>query len=76
MDIKTFIKEPFQMILKEESLYITNYKDIFLLEKNHIGIHTEKNTIHIYGPQLKMKKIVDKELLLKGNISKIEVQYE
>ena len=64
------------MILKDNSLYITNYIDIILLEKNHVAIHTKNRTIHIYGFNIMVKKIVEKELLLKGEIRKIEVHYE
>ncbi|MBR6137669.1 MAG: YabP/YqfC family sporulation protein [Bacilli bacterium] len=63
----------FKMILKENSVYLTNYKRIIILEEDLVKIKTNKKTIEIKGNNIKAKRILYKELLLVGNITKIEV---
>ena len=76
-EIKNYIQDnTFKMIIKEEYIYINHFKRINLLETNHISITTQKKRIHIYGLELKPQKMVNHEILIKGQIEKIEVQNE
>lgn len=70
------MNQSFKMIVKEESIYINQFNRINILENNHIFFTTSHKKIHIYGQELKMKKLVEKEVLFTGMIEKIEVQDE
>lgn len=72
--IRDFIKDDkFEMILKEKNLYITNYKRLISLEENLISFDTRQKRIKVHGNNLITKKILEKELLIIGNINRIEV---
>ena len=74
-NIKELIdNSPFKMIVEEEQIYMTQFKRMNLLEENHIFITTSHKRIHIYGKDLKMKKLINQEILLTGEIHKIEVE--
>lgn len=63
----------FKIILEDNSLYISNYKRIISLENEYVSLITPTKKIQISGSNLSLKKILDKELLIKGKITKIEV---
>ena len=72
--IKDFVKDDtFQMIIKEESLYVTSFKRLISLEENFISFDTKQKRIKVYGEDLLTQKILEKELLITGKIEKIEV---
>lgn len=62
----------FKIVLEENSLYIANYSRIISLEEQYISILTKNKRISITGNNLSLKKILEKELLIEGNINKIE----
>lgn len=66
----------YKMIIDEQSIYIVNYKILLSLEENYISLLTNNKKIEISGNKLKLKKIVENELLIKGFINKIEVKDE
>ena len=75
--IKDFVKDnTFEMVVKEESIYITSFKRLISLEENFISLDTNKKRIKVYGKNLITKKILEKELLISGAILKIEVSDE
>lgn len=63
----------FKLTLYEDKLHIINYQRIITLENNYVKVSTKNKKILILGDNLSLKKIVDNELLVSGNISKIEV---
>lgn len=63
----------FKMIIKEESIYLENYKRILLLEEERVKIKTNNKIIELKGNDIKAKRLLYKELLLVGNINSIEV---
>lgn len=78
MEIRSPIRteDNFKLILKDNSLYIENYKRIISLEDDSIILKNEKNKVVITGNNLKIKRILEKELLVVGEIFKIEVQHD
>ena len=63
----------FKLTLYEDKIHIINYQRIITLENNYVKVSTKNKKILILGDNLNLKKIVDNELLISGNISKIEV---
>lgn len=63
----------FRFTVYEEKIHITNYKRIISLEDNYISIQSTHKKVSIYGNNLVLNKLLDNEMLLTGNISKIEV---
>ena len=63
----------FKIILEDNNLYITNYKRIVSLEEDYISLYMNTKKISITGSKLSLVKILEKDLLIKGNINKIEV---
>lgn len=63
----------FKLSLYKNKLNIVNYKKLLSLEENYISILLEKKKIIIKGSNLFLIKILDNELLIKGNIKSIEV---
>ena len=47
----------FKMILKENSVYLTNYKRIIILEEDLVKIKTNNKIIEIKGNNIKAKRI-------------------
>lgn len=66
--------EEFRFIYDEDKIYITNYKRIIVLEDNYISFQSKHKTITITGSNLVLKRLVDRDMLIKGEISKIEVK--
>jgi len=63
----------FKLSLYKNKLNIVNYKKLLSLEENYISILLEKKKLIIKGSNLFLIKILDNELLIKGNIKSIEV---
>jgi len=78
MELKSPIRteDNFKLILKDNSLYIENYKRIISLEDDSITLRNQNNKVAITGNNLKIKRILDKEILVVGEIYKIEVQHD
>lgn len=63
----------FRIILYEDKVNIINYKKIITLENNYISILTSNKKILIKGNNLVLNKLLDSEMLIKGNINSVEV---
>lgn len=63
----------FKLTIYDNKIHIINFKRIITLEDNYISFLTNDKKINIIGTNLSLKKLVAKELLINGNISKIEV---
>lgn len=77
MNIKEIIdnclkKEKYYISIYSDNIYIYNYLNIILYNNNLIMIELENNNYKIYGNGLKIIKSYNKELLIKGDIIKIE----
>lgn len=72
--LNNFINDKtFRFTVYENMINIINYNKIISLEDNYISILSTNKKILIKGNNLILKKLLDKEILIKGNISNIEV---
>ena len=75
--IKNYIKDTeFRLTLFKDRVYVTNYKKILSLENTNISFKVDNGRITVLGNNLVLKKLLDKEILVRGNISSIEAKYD
>lgn len=73
MNIKNYILEKdFKIILSNNYIDIINYLDIISIDDKNITIKSDKN-ISIKGNNLFVSKLLDNEILIIGDIEKIEL---
>ncbi len=63
----------FKFTIYENKIHITNFKRIINLDENSVSFQSNNHKIHITGTNLIVRKLLDEEMLITGNISKIEV---
>ena len=74
LDIRHFINDSsFQIIYRNNELDIINYKSINYIFDNKISISFDSNNLLITGNCLYAKKLLNNEILIAGNIKKVEV---
>ena len=75
--IRTYIKDnEFRLILFNDRVYITNYEEILTLNNKRISVNSGTNLIVIKGEGLILNKLLDKEVLITGQIFTIEELYD
>lgn len=62
----------FKLIYTTNTLDIVNYEKINYMEDNKISLSTENQTIVINGKDLRVKKMLDDEIMIVGSILTIE----
>ncbi len=62
----------FKIIITDSYINIINYKDLISINSNNIILKYSNGSINIKGKDLLITKLLDEELLIKGNISNIE----
>ena len=73
--IKDYVfDEKFKMIYFSEKLNIVNYVDIVLIDPKKIIVSTIDNNVLIKGNNLHLKKLLDNEILIAGEIKNIELE--
>ena len=65
-------EEEFKLTYFEDKLGITNYLDIGNFDSNKIAINYKNGNLLVSGKNLVVSKLVKDELLIEGNIEKIE----
>ncbi len=63
----------FKMIYTAKYLNIVNYIKIIILEDNKIDISIPNQILKIKGENLKLKRIMNSELLIEGYISELKL---
>ena len=63
----------FKFTVYENKIYVINFKRIITLEDNHISLLSQNKKLNINGMNLILEKLLDNEMIIKGNINKIEV---
>ena len=63
----------FRFTVYNDKIHIVNFKRIITLEDNYITLVSDNKKIIINGSNLSLKKLLDNEMIIKGNASKIEV---
>ena len=66
----------FRFTVFENKFNVLNYKRILSLEDNYISILRKNKKITIIGDNFVLNKLVKDELLVTGNITRIEVVNE
>ncbi len=75
MSIRSYLlEEEFKIILKKDSLNIINYLELIDFNDFEIKIKYINGILLISGNKLRLKKILNDELLIEGNINKIELR--
>ena len=75
--VKNYINDnDFKITIYENKVHIMNYKLLISIDKNYISLKSYNKKIKITGDKLIPKKLLDNEILLIGNINKIEVDNE
>lgn len=64
-----------KLILESNLLDIINFEKILVFESENILIKTKEKLIKITGNNLRITKSYDEELLIKGNVKKIEFRW-
>lgn len=76
MNLKNYILESeFKIIYLTNRLNIVNYSDISHFDSNKIIINYKDGSALISGKNLVVSKLVSDELLIEGNINKIEFRW-
>ena len=75
--LKNYLRgEEYYIILYSNFIYIYNYKEIIKFTDNFISRKLENMKVNIFGNDLLITKLESRELLIKGNILKVEKIYE
>lgn len=69
-------KEDYYIILYSNYIYVYRYIDIIKFTDKYISLKLNNMILNIYGINLLIKKMEKEELLIKGNITKLEKIYE
>lgn len=72
--IRSYIlEEKFEIRLGAHYINILNYTKIRKIEQKEIVIETPSNTVRIIGSSLAIQKLLEDEILITGNIYKIDL---
>lgn len=73
MNLKNYILESdFKIVYLPNKLDIVNYKDISHFDNNKIIVNYLDGNVLVSGKNLVVSKLISDELLIEGNIDKIE----
>ena len=76
-DLREYIGEfEFKITILKDKINIINYDRIINLTDNEVSLIAEHTKIRIYGNNLMLNKLLDREILLTGKVSKVEFNYE
>ena len=76
-DIRHFISDTsFQMVYNKNYLNLINYTDINTMDANKIIIKINNDKVIIKGNNLVVKKLLESEMVIVGNIITIEFNNE
>ena len=71
-NIKDYVRcEEFKMIMKNNIIYIENFDDIGNISQKEIIIYNDNKKILIKGNNLSIDKLLNSEILIKGNYNNI-----
>ena len=72
--MKNYIHDKeFYFTVYEDRVYFVNFKRIILLEDQYVSLQGDYQKITVSGNHLVLSKLLEKEMLITGNIVKIEV---
>ena len=70
-----FIKDinKLKIIYKKQELYISNFISILDINSDEVILRSNKGLIKVYGSNIVLSMLLDNEILLKGNIMRIDL---
>jgi len=72
--IVNYIKDnEFRMNISENKINIVNYLELLSMGEERVSLATQLGRIVIKGKKLSVKKLLNKEVLIVGNIQSIEI---
>ena len=71
---KYLLENDFKMVLTDNYIDILNYQEVSLFDDNRIIIKNENGIITIFGNNLIISKWMDNEILVSGEVIKIELR--
>ena len=75
-DLRNYINDvEFRVNLYKDKVHIVNYTKIVTIEKSRISIGYSSGMLIIKGKDLALKKLLDDEILIKGIINSVELEW-
>ena len=75
-DLRNYINDvEFRVNLYKDKVHIVNYTKIVTIEKSRISIGYSSVMLIIKGKDLALKKLLDDEILIKGIINSVELEW-
>ena len=75
-DLRNYINDvEFRVNLYKDKVHIVNYTKIVTIEKSRISIGYSSGMWIIKGKDLALKKLLDDEILIKGIINSVELEW-
>ena len=75
-DLRNYINDvEFRVNLYKDKVHIVNYTKIVTIEKSRISIGYSSGMLIIKGKDLALKKLLDDEILNKGIINSVELEW-
>lgn len=75
-DLRNYINDvEFRVDLYKDKVHIVNYTKIVTIEKSRISIGYSSGMVIIKGKDLALKKLLDDEILIKGIINSVELEW-
>lgn len=75
-DLRNYISDvEFRVNLYKDKVHIVNYTKIVTIEKSRISIGYSSGILIIKGKDLALKKLLDDEILIKGIINSVELEW-
>ena len=71
---KYLLENDFKMVLTDNYIDILNYQEVSLFDDNRIIIKNKNGIITIFGNNLIISKWMDNEILVNGEVIKIELR--
>lgn len=71
---KYLLENDFKMVLTDNYIDILNYQEVSLFDDNRIIIKNKNGIITIFGNNLIISKWMDNEILISGEVIKIELR--
>ena len=66
------MENEFKITILKDKINIVNYDRIINLTDNEVSLKIENTKVKIYGNNLMLNKLLDREILLTGKVSKVE----
>ena len=74
-NLRNYVKEDkYKINIMNDYVDVLNYQKILVFDDNNIVVELDKKTLTIKGTSLIINKLMNNELLIKGNICLVEIR--